>query len=214
MTTDDVDRWQRDAKAAFGWLATMYEQTQTLVDDARHRFEERGWRPNAEGGFGGNAMAWADLADWPFCYLTAIVAVRSERGEGHSGTLPIFGVLFYDEQRTGPAVYAGTFRCTKKPTAGMWAAYGALTGHKGRFARDGGLDAGVRRATPTAAGRKRFPWLAEARWYEAPLGSISSASVLTALVDAAIAMAEGDDAGALKLVAAMAAQPSAGQPAT
>lgn len=113
-------------------------------------------------------------------------------------------MLFHDDQRVGPVVYAGALQCTKKPKAGMWAVYGALTGDKGRFHRAESAEALIRRAVPTEIGRKRFPWVEEVRWHEQPLGAITTAAQLEALIKLALAITEGNEAHVTERLSAVA----------
>lgn len=196
---NEVQRWQEDGFAAFKWLAAMYEQAQTLWYDAERYFVEAGWMPSVGGGLGGIAMSQSDLSDWPFIYLKALGALPKEPQEAVTGTLPIFGLCFFDANRVGPVVFAGSVKWSKKPAVDHWALFGALCGHKGRFRRMGKPDDLIQCAAPTPAGVKRFPSVEEIRWFELPLGGIGTADELKAIVGAATEMADGNDADARSL---------------
>jgi len=178
----------------------MYEQAQTLWDDAWRYFTEAGWDPNMGGGLGGIAMSQSDLSDWPFIYLKLLAALPKESAEeAATGTLPVFGIFFYDGVRIGPVCFAGSVKWKEKPSGDHWALYEALTGHKARFREITSADSWIRCAQPTAAGIKKRPSIDEVRWFELPLGGVSAAKQLKAIVEAAIEMALGSDAEALAL---------------
>lgn len=196
----DVLRWQEDAKNAFAWVASMYDQAQTLWEDAERYFAEANWTPKSSGGLGGAAMAQFDLSQWPFIYLKALVAVPQDEDETTAGLLPMFGLLFHDEARVGPVVFAGTVRWSGKAAGDHWALYAALTGYKDRFHSVPGGGGPIRATRPTPAGSKRFPGVEEVRWLEIPLGAIATPKSLKSIVAAAIEMAQGNDADMLALV--------------
>lgn len=206
--SDDVLRWQRDARAAFDWLASMYGQAQTLWNDAERYFQEAHWAPSAWGGWGGIAMSQSDMTEWPFFYLKALTAVPKDADVDYPCTLPVFGISFYDGIHVGPIVYAGSSRWTKEPSRGHWAAYYALSRDGNRFRHEGGVDDPVKKALPNDLGKKKYPGIVEMQWIEVPLGAISKADQLKALVAAAIAMADDDIEPARAVAAAHVAVPS------
>lgn len=198
MTETELSRWQKDAKGAFTWLVGMYEQAQILLDDASRYFGEAGWDPRCAGGLGGVAMSQADLSAWPFVYLKALAMLpKNFNDDANSGTLPVFGIFFYDGERMGPMCFAGAVKWKKEPRGDHWALYDVMTGYKDRFRWTTAEDAWIRCAVPTAEGIKKRPQIEEVRWFELPLGSIATAKQLKSMVEAAIAMAQGSDSEAL-----------------
>lgn len=203
---DDIRRWQHDAKAAFDWLAEMYEQAQQLWTDAEAYFKDAGWAAAAWGGYGGVAMSQSDMKEWPFFYLKAMTATRAGLEVTYPCSLPIFGISFYDGITEGPMVFAGCSRWANAPTQGHWVAYYARTLEKARFERRD-LDDPIRNVVATAAGRAKYPGIIDLRWFDVPLAWISDAARLKQLVHAAGVMASGDDAPARAVCAALSDAP-------
>lgn len=199
MSRPELIKWQQDAQSAFAWIVEMYNQAQTLWDDAERYFVEAGWQPSTGGGLGGIAMSQSDMADWPFIYLKVLAATSKEEAEGTKSAIPVFGILFYDEARSGPISFIGAVKWNTEATAHHWAIYSALSGYKNRFKRTSKADETLRRAEPTENGRKTYPFFDELRWVEIPLAAISTARLLKQMVGAALDMADGNDAGALEV---------------
>jgi hypothetical protein len=199
-----VAAWQEDARRAFQFIATLYEQAQTAWEDAQGFFEESNWTTTCGSGGGGLAMSMSDLREWPFAYLKAMGAFRpNEPDEASEGTGALFGMIFHDTKRGGPQCVAGTFAWSDaKANCDHWimlAAFGGDVppGYVGAFEVGPGP---IHRAAPTAKARKLRPGVEEIRWFEIPLGSLNSAERLREVVSAAQAMVDGDDARALTLL--------------
>lgn len=202
---EKVTRWQQDARAAFDWIAGMYEQAQVLWDDMEARFRDDGWELQKSSGWPSVAMSMYDTSNWPFIYLKAAGALPKQVAEGEdTGRAAVFGILFYDGQRQGPVCFGGVFSWSDyNATTDHWMLYGALGGAdsrilEGTFERTAAGP--IFTATPTAKGRKSYPGVESVRWFEVPLGAISSSERLREAVRATEAMYEGDDARAINLV--------------
>lgn len=194
-------RWQEDCKKAFEWVNDVYEQTATAREDAQAAFQEDGWMIKYRDGWGGDATT-TSLTDWPFLYLTAFCALPPEVQSGaKSGVAAIFGFFFFDDKRVGPQCFAGKVRWSDAlPQPDHWLLYHALNGPgdlSKHFERTGN---NIRTAVPKDKAKAWKPSVDELRWFEVPLGTISSAEKLRDIVAATEALVRGDEGPARKLV--------------
>jgi hypothetical protein len=195
-----VAAWQDDARRAFVFIGALYEQAQTLWEDAQGFFEEDHWETECGAGSGGLAMSMSNLRDWPFAYLKVLGAFQPNQEEKDEGTAALFGVLFHDTKRVGPQCIAGTFAWSNwKANCDHWIILAALGGDVPP-SYVGAFDVGpgpIHCSKPTAKGKKLRPGVEEIRWFEIPLGALNSAERLRDVVSAAQALVQGDDSKAL-----------------
>lgn len=190
---EDVARWQSDAQRCFDWVSMMYDQAQTVWNDAWAMLDEA-WDVQSGSGFGGISMSMSDLSGWPFAYFRAMGAIR--RGQENHSQGVFFGFVFYDTKRSGPACVAGVATWTdSNANADHWTLLSAVNGDnrsefEGMFEND---NAPIHLARITDKGRKVRPGMGDVRWFEVPLGSVNSAERLRAIVEAAVALHDGDD---------------------
>ena len=209
-----VAAWQEDARRAFQFIATLYEQAQTAWEDAQGFFEEDQWTTQCGNGAGGLAMSMSDLREWPFAHLKVMGAYRpDEPDEASEGTSALFGIIFHDTKRIGPQCVAGTFAWSDaKANCDHWAMHAAFGGDVtpgwvGTFEVGPGP---IHVAKPTAKAKKQRPGVEEIRWFEIPLAALNSAERLREVVSAAQAMVNGDDSKALAILSEIEKVPAAG----
>ncbi len=195
-------RWQEDGKRAFDWIVDLYSQVDVVRRDARAFFENEGWKLRFKSGWGGDAYT-TNFDDWPFVYLTAFCATKSEKGgdEEASGTAAVFGFLLYDSVRAGPQCFAGRVRWSQsKANADHWMLFHAISGNGTRLKAFERTGDGIRTAKPTSEGRSKWPGIEEVTWFEVPLGTVDSPDRLQAIVKAAAALAKDEEGPARELL--------------
>ena len=200
----EIARWQSDAQRCFNWISKMYEQAQTVWNDAWAMLEEEQWDVQSGSGFGGIAMSMGDLANWPFAYFRAMGATPcgSEDQKHFKGVF--FGFVFYDTKRDGPFCVAGVANWTDENTnCDHWTLYSAVNGDvdaafENMFEND---DMPVHLARVTDKGKRVRRGMGDVRWFEVPLGSLTSAERLREIVQAAIALYSDDEQPARAVVA-------------
>lgn len=207
-----VAAWQEDARRAFQFIATLYEQAQTAWDDAQGFFEEDQWTTTSGNGATGLAMSTSDLRKWPFAYLKAMGAWPTEKDDASEGTGALFGIIFYDSKRRGPQCVAGTWAWSDaKANCDHWAMLAAFGGDVSPVWADA-FDLGpgpIHVSKPTSKARKLRPGVEQIRWFEIPLAALNSAERLREVVSAAQAMVVGDDTKALNLLSEVEKLPAA-----
>lgn len=199
MLNEAEKQTQADIQIAYGWIMQVTAQVDVLLEDAG-----RFMQPHGLEDLDGLKSAWGMKLRSPENppFVSWVARRFGLAAPGEAACDAFLGVRLHNPRRdVGPALLAGAVRPAGVDSrsaywALFWATYDDVY-YAQRFTAEG---SGIRTSVPTERAREA-KGVGSVQWFELPLAWVSTPVRLQQIVDAAVALRDGDEKPARALLA-------------